>query len=64
MDDLSFRDREGHAYAPAPCGNCVEKTLQSAHVAPVGRGGYCDREIVDVRDHEPFGNCQVKGGNI
>jgi len=51
MDELSFRDLEGHGYVPALRGNRIEKTLQSADVAPVRRGGYCDREIVDVRDH-------------
>jgi len=64
MDELSFRDREGHAYAPAPCGDCIEKALQPMDVASVGRRGYSDREIVDVRDDEPFRDRHVKGRNI
>jgi len=64
MDELSFWDQEGHAYVPPPCGDCIEETLQPADVAPVGRRGYCDREVVDLRNHEPFRDRHVKGRNI
>jgi len=60
MDELSLWDREGHAYVPAPCGDCIEESLQSADVASVGGGGYGDREIVDVRNHKSFGDRHVR----
>jgi len=59
VDELGFWDREGHAYVPAHCGDCIEKSLQFADVASVGRGGHGDREIVDVRAHKSFGDPHV-----
>jgi len=50
VDEFSFGDQEGHVYVPAPCGDCVKESLQFADVAPVGGRGYCDRDLVDVRD--------------
>jgi len=64
MDELSFWDREGHAYVPASCGDCTEKTLQPADVAPVGRRGHHDGGIVDVRDDKPSRDRHMKGRNI
>jgi len=60
----AFWDREGHAYAPALRSDRVKQSLQFADVASVGQGGYCDRKIVDGREHKPFGDRHVQGGNI
>ena len=64
MDELSFWDREGHAYVSAPSGDCIDESLQFANVASVGRAGYGDRKIVDVRDHKSFGDRDVSGGDL
>jgi len=59
VDELSLWNRAGHAYDTAPCGDCIEESLQFADVASVGRRGYSDREIVNVRDHKSFGDRPV-----
>jgi len=64
MNEFSLWDREGDAHVPAPCGDCNEELLQFADVASVGRGGHGDRKVVDIGDHESFGNRHMQGRNI
>ena len=64
MDKFRFWDREGHAHAPASCGYDGKRFLQAACVAPIGGGGHCDREVVDVGDHEAFGDRCVEWGDV
>ena len=64
MDEFSLGDREGDAYVPALCGDCIEESLQFADVASVGRGGHGDQKVVDVGDHESLGNRHMQGRNI
>jgi len=41
VDEFSFWDREGHAYASASCSHGGERFLQTAYVSPRGGGGHC-----------------------
>jgi len=49
---LRFCDRKGDAQAGRLSFKLLEEFLEPADVATVGEGGYCEGEVVHIRDHQ------------
>jgi len=49
---LCLCDRKGDAQARGLSFKLLEELLEPADVARIGEGGYCECEVVHVRDHQ------------
>jgi len=61
---LCLCDRKGDAQAGRLSFNLLEEFLESAHVATIGEGGYCECKVVHVRDHQTPRDPEVQWGHV